>query len=206
MRKHEAWLRWLKEEQEKDYYKRIEGRVKELERIHLLYPNREDRLSPLNFSDIAQIKVVITESRSMVEPYAADGLAWSSLDLPTQSMLLLYRKLYEELGVIYDQTDHSKQRWAGQGVLLLPIELTSFADGEQHTTLWEDFTFSVLQALLWSEQPRFFLLLDEQKEWRVLENPHGHPILESSIHEKEPLFFPIQQFLERHYETMIDWT
>lgn len=206
MSKHEAWLKWLKEEQERDYYKRIEKRVKELERVHLLYPEEKDRFSSLNFSDITQVKVVITESRSIVEPYAADGLAWSSLDLPTQPMLLLYRRLYEELGIIYDQTDHSKQRWADQGVLLLPIELTSFADGERHETLWEDFTFSVLQALLYSEQPRFFLLLDEQKEWRVLKNPHGHPILESSIHEDVPLFFSIQQFLERHYETTIDWT
>lgn len=206
MNKHEMWLKWLKEEKRQIYFQDILKRVEKIEKAHLLYPSLEDRFASLNFPDITQIKAIITESRPMVEPYAADGLAWSSLDLPTQEMQLMYKKLYQELGIIYNQLDHTKNRWASQGILLLPIELTSPLDQSLQTTLWEEFTFSVLQAFLNSSQKRYFLFLDEQQDWRVLNNPYHHPILNTSIYSTEPIFLPITDFISRHYGIIMDWS
>lgn len=205
MTKHEAWLKWLEEEQKKEYFQRILGQVRKLERDTLLYPEREDWFRPLSFSNIEQVKVVITETRPSVEPYAADGLAWSSLDLPSHAMQVMYRKLYNELGVTYNQLDHTKDRWAEQGILLLPIELTATSNPIRAQSVWEEFTFSVIEVLMQSKQTRFFLFLDDQHEWRALNNPHHHPTLSATIYDNTPIFSPVDNFVTSHYGVTIDW-
>lgn len=213
MTKHEYWRRWLEEERSKPYYKQIYQELRKLGKDYLIFPDRSLYERVLDFPNIEDIKIIITDSQPTVEPYAADGLAWSSLDLPTHAMQGLYRKLYDDLRVTYDQSDHKKDRWAEQGVLLLNMELTSLSTPEMTPTIWEGYTLSILQALLLSPQPRFFLFFDEQTLWSELSNPHRHMIVRGEFNGRSikviegpsDFFRKIDTFTERHYSTIIDW-
>lgn len=209
MTDHEKWLKWLATEQEKNYYKDILKQIKEQDKKFLLTPDEEFRFRPLEFSNINDIKIIITDTEPQVEAYAADGLSWSSLDGTTKEMELLYKKLYLETKVIYNQKDNSKDRWMQQGILLLNMELTKTCDKGIQDTIWEPFTISVLQYFLNEPQKRFFLFLDQQTEWNPLSNPYNHPIIQSQIKSRnqspKQFFVPINDFISCYYGTEIDW-
>lgn len=209
MTNHEIWLNKLEGEKTKPYFQNILSLVKEDKKQYVVAPDREDWLRALEFPNIDDIKVIITDSKSTVPSYSQDGLAWSSMDLPSKDMLLLYNKIYKDTNMVYDQTNHQKDRWVKQGVLLLNMELTT-SEGkskEDITTLWEPFTISVLEYFLQSQQPRAFILLDESTKWHYLPSPHQHLIIEESIRGKQkPIFKVVNNFIEQHYGVIIDWT
>ena len=206
---HEAWLSWLEEEKKKDYFLDILDSLRKEDREYIISPDREYIFRALEFDNITDIKVILTHSGVDIPCYAADGLAWSSMDLPSKDMLLLYNKIYKDTNMIYDQTDHQKDRWFKQGVLLLNMELTK-SEGkskEDIVTLWEPFTISVLEYFLQSQQPRAFILLDESTKWHYLPSPHQHLIIEESLGGKQkPIFKVVNDFIEQHYGVIIDWT
>jgi Uracil DNA glycosylase len=206
MTKHEKWLIWLEEEKNKDYYKAILKKLAEEEKNNLFTPDPEYRLRALEFSDIEKISLIITATKPIIEPYAADGLAWSSLDSRVPTIYgLLYKKLYNELGIIYDQSDHSKEHWEKQGILLLNRELVAPVEKKAYN-LFEDFTYNVLQYFLNDNQRRAFLMLDEQCEWEVFSNPYNHLIVTENIFSKKHIFNIITSYLRSHCGVNIDWT
>ena len=209
MTNHERWLKWLANEQEQSYYKAILALVKEQEKKFLVTPDPEYRLRALKFDNIDDIKVIITDTEPRVQPYAADGLAWSTYDEPDRMLSLIYKKLYRELGVVYNQEDNTKDRWAEQGILLLNMEQTRPLVKKTAQWPWQKFTLRILQYFLNLDEPKAFLLLDKQSK-NIQLNDGKHLVLRRDIDSQDFLqistFSLIDNFLARHYGVEIDWS
>lgn len=210
MTNHEQWLAWLEGQQQQDYYKRILDTVQSQEKKYVVTPDSEYRMRPFQFSNIDDIKVIITDTEPKFEPYAADGLAWSTLDEPNRRLGLLYKKLYDEIGVTYNQLDNAKDRWEQQGILLLNMELTRILNQKSTKSPWLPFTLKVIQYFLNQKQPRAFLFLDEQTISANLSFNDNHLIIFSNVlhptFSTTSMFFSINQFITRHYDIDIDWS
>lgn len=213
MSKHDDWLEWLEEEKKKDYYKEILKEVALLDKKEFVTPDPEFRLRALEFENIEDIMVIITDVQPMPDSHAADGLALSALDEATPRMQEVYKTLYNELGVIYDQGDNSKDRWAEQGVLLLNRELTrpesSPIKKPKPKRIWSPFTQRVLEYFINDSQKRIFVYLDPSAQWNPRENPHKHPIImpfDRRTEEVKPFFQKVNNFVCCHYNVYIDWS
>lgn len=209
MTNHEAWLSWLEEEKGKGYFKKIESELARIGRDYLIWPEPADRFRALDFENIDNIKVILVGTRPISPAYCADGLSWSSLDQIDRKMGRLYRKIYEDLGVIYDQGDNTKDRWVKQGILPLNMELTTH--GGESRTLWTDFTSAVLRYFFNLDRPIVFLFFDSITPWIYWQswNKKGHPVIQWDIAEGrtfQPIFSRVNNYLRKTYSTEIDWS
>lgn len=212
MTSQEKWLRWLEEEKEKDYYKRILRRVNELEKETLITPSEKYVMRALNFSNIDDIKVILTADRPFRESYAADGLAFSSLDESDREMQNLYKLLYNELNIVYDQQDNDKTKWEKQGILLLNRELSQPEGYHNIEPLWSQFTRNVIRYFLDQEQPRAFIFMDSYFRWEQelrsnLSPQHLiiHNELKGSFFFNIATFNPVNEFIRNNYSYVLNW-
>jgi uracil DNA glycosylase len=213
--RHEKWQAWLENELRQPYAQRIIETAKNLDKNFILSPDRDLWFRSLEFPDITKIHTIITSSRPHKEAYASDGLAFSSIGEADRETGFLYRKLYSELGVIYDQYDNSKTRWLEQGVLCLPIELTTKSgQGHDQTQLWYPFTTRVLRYFIEENQNRAFIFLDQysQKNYNLFydrnERPHFYYLEDIRFPDflKRPLFKDLNKFIWENYQKEIDWS
>lgn len=214
MNRHEKWLNWYNNEKKQPYFKDIYNRALKLNEEVLLSPEPQYWFRALDFDDISKIHTVIIASRPFNDAYAADGYAFSCIDEADREMGLLYRKLYNELGVVYDQYDNSKQRWAEQGVLLLCMELTTQCGKfKDDTRLWTPFTQRVLRYFIEDDQLRAFVFLDRYSSHipaLFADKPEReHLYLNYDIRTPEfqraAIFTPVNNFIMSNYSRNIDW-
>ena len=183
------WDDILKDEFEKDYYKKIREFLKYEYSHYTVYPKMENIFSALKLCDYDDIKVVIIGQDPYHEEGQAHGLSFSvqpGIEIPP-SLLNIYKELQSDLGC-YIPNNGFLEKWAKQGVLLLNNVLTVRAHmANSHKDCgWETFTDRIIEELNKSETPVVFLMWGscaKKKELlitnpihKILKAPHPSPL------------------------------
>lgn len=183
------WDDILKDEFEKDYYKKIREFLKYEYSHYTVYPKMENIFSALKLCDYDDIKVVIIGQDPYHEEGQAHGLSFSvqpGIEIPP-SLLNIYKELQSDLGC-YIPNNGFLEKWAKQGVLLLNNVLTVRAHmANSHKDCgWETFTDRIIEELNKRETPVIFLMWGscaKKKELlitnpihKILKAPHPSPL------------------------------
>lgn len=212
------WDEYLKDEFNKEYYKKLRLFLAEEYKKYVIHPDMYDIYNALKWTSYSDTKVVIFGQDPYHEVGQAHGLAFSvnkGVKIPP-SLLNIYKELKDELGC-YIPNHGYLEKWARQGVLLLNSALT-VRDGLANSHRkkgWEQFTDSVVSALNKREDPVIFMLWgNNAKEKMKLITNDSHIILTSA--HPSPLsasrgFFGCGHFamanriLKRNGKEPIDW-
>ena len=183
------WDDILKDEFEKDYYKKIREFLKYEYSHYTVYPKMENIFSALKLCDYDDIKVVIIGQDPYHEEGQAHGLSFSvqpGIEIPP-SLLNIYKELQSDLGC-YIPNNGFLEKCAKQGVLLLNNVLTVRAHmANSHKDCgWETFTDRIIEELNKRETPVVFLMWGscaKKKELlitnpihKILKAPHPSPL------------------------------
>lgn len=155
------WNDLLKDELEKDYYKKMRAFLLEEYKTKVIFPNAYDIYNALHYTDYNDVKVVILGQDPYHGPNQAHGLAFSvkpGVRIPP-SLLNMYKELKDDLGC-YIPNNGYLEKWARQGVLLLNTSLTvRQAEANSHKKIgWELFTDHIIELLNDRIDPIVFIL------------------------------------------------
>jgi uracil-DNA glycosylase len=177
------WTVLLKDEFEKEYYKKLMGFLGEEYVSKTIYPNKNDIFNSLKLTSYDDVKVVILGQDPYHGPNQAHGLSFSvkpEVPIPP-SLLNVYKELNSDLGCFIPNNGYLVD-WAKQGVLLLNTVLTVRAgQANSHRKKgWEIFTDKIIQLLNDRNEPIVFLLWGKnaQEKSQIITNKH-HYILEA---------------------------
>lgn len=156
-----GWNDLLKDELEKDYYKKMRAFLLEEYKTKVIFPNAYDIYNALHYTDYNDVKVVILGQDPYHGPNQAHGLAFSvkpGVRIPP-SLLNMYKELKDDLGC-YIPNNGYLEKWARQGVLLLNTSLTvRQAEANSHKKIgWELFTDHIIELLNDRIDPIVFIL------------------------------------------------
>ena len=212
------WDDILKDEFEKDYYKKIREFLKYEYSHYTVYPKMENIFSALKLCDYDDIKVVIIGQDPYHEEGQAHGLSFSvqpGIEIPP-SLLNIYKELQSDLGC-YIPNNGFLEKWAKQGVLLLNNVLTVRAHmANSHKDCgWETFTDRIIEELNKRETPVVFLIWGscaKKKELlitnpihKILKAPHPSPLSAYRGFFGCKHFSTTNNILMKNGELPIDW-
>ncbi|RJE91383.1 uracil-DNA glycosylase [Paenibacillus sp. 1011MAR3C5] len=179
------WQGHLSDELSKPYMQKLLEKIEAQYQEEAIYPPKEHLFAALQFTPLANTKVVILGQDPYHGPGQAHGLSFSvqkGVKLPP-SLRNIYKELAEDLGCAIP-IHGNLESWARQGVLLLNTVLT-VQDGKpaSHKKLgWETFTDKIIELLNEREQPTLFVLWGkhaQDKAKSIDTNKHG---IISSVH------------------------
>lgn len=170
------WDLILKDEFEKEYYKKLRAFLKNEYSTRTIYPHMNDIFNSLKCSSFEKTKVVIIGQ----DPYHGEGQAHGMCFSvkkgvePPPSLKNIFKELSEDVG--FKTSDHGELvHWANQGVLLLNTVLTVRAgQPNSHKGMgWEIFTDRVISELNRKTTPVVFLLwgANAKAKARIIDNP-----------------------------------
>jgi len=179
---NKKWDIILKEEFNREYFKKLGIFVKQEYKNKSIFPPYEHIFDALRFTDYDEVKVVILGQ----DPYhglgEAHGLSFSvhnGVKMPP-SLLNIFKELKNDLNIERTSTDLTD--WAKQGVLLLNSIMTVEKDMplSHKNKGWEIFTDKIIQKLNEREEPIIFVLWGSfaRSKKEFITNPN-HIILES---------------------------
>lgn len=212
------WDYILKEEFNKEYYKKLRAFLIEEYNTKRIYPSMYDIFNALKYTSFKDTKVVILGQ----DPYhgngQAHGLCFSvqkGVRIPP-SLLNIYKEIRNEYG--YDIPSHGDlTSLAKQGVLLLNTILTVRESSPMsHKNLgWEILTDKIIEKLNEREEPMVFILwgapaakkqaLITNPRHLVLKSPHPSPLSASRGFFNNNHFKMANDFLKREGLKEIDW-
>lgn len=178
------WDNILKEEFEKDYYKKIRAFLKSEYSSYTVFPSMYDIFNALKYTSYENTKVVILGQDPYHEIGQAHGLSFSvkrGIKIPP-SLVNIYKELKTDIGM--DIPSHGElTSWAKQGVLLLNATLTvrqGMANSHQNIG-WSIFTDEIIKKLNVSKNPIVFILwgANARSKKKYISNPN-HLIIESA--------------------------
>ncbi len=181
-----SWDTFLKDEFEKEYYKKIRGFLAREYRdtTHATYPDMFDIFNALKITDYNGVKAVILGQDPYHNPGQAHGLAFSVKDgvAPPPSLVNIFKEYHDDLGYPIPKSGELT-KWAENGVLLLNTVLTvrGGAAASHRGIGWETFTDRVITLLNEREKPIVFLLWGRfaRDKKSLITNP-AHLILEAA--------------------------
>ncbi|MBQ3431466.1 MAG: uracil-DNA glycosylase [Clostridia bacterium] len=214
-----SWDILLKDEFEKEYYRKLRTFLKTEYATKTIYPNMYDIFNALKYTAYEDVKVVILGQDPYHGPGQAHGLCFSVKQgvEPPPSLKNIFKEIESELGIpapAYGELT----AWANQGVLLLNTVLTVRAGSpNSHKGMgWEILTDKIITLLNAREEPIVFLLwganarskkaLITAKQHLVLESVHPSPL--SAYHGFFGCghFKKCNIFLKEHGIEIIDWS
>ena len=154
------WDIVLKEEYEKEYFKKIKDVVRNEYNNKQIFPPADRVFYAFRMTSYKDTRVVILGQ----DPYhgvgEANGLCFSvnrGIKMPP-SLKNIYKELYNDLGI--ERTDTDLSDWAKSGVLLLNSVLTVEKDkpASHKFVGWEEFTDSIIKKLNEKDEPVVFIL------------------------------------------------
>lgn len=181
-----SWDDLLKDEFEKEYYKKIRGFLAREYRdpTHATYPDMFDIFNALKITDYNGVKAVILGQDPYHNPGQAHGLAFSVKDgvTPPPSLVNIFKEYHDDLGYPVPKSGELTG-WAENGVLLLNTVLTvrGGAAASHRGIGWEIFTDRAITLLNEREKPIVFLLWGRfaRDKKALITNP-AHLILEAA--------------------------
>jgi len=178
------WDLVLKEEYERDYFKRIMNIVMDEYKKKEIFPSVDRIFYAFNETSYKDTRVVILGQ----DPYhgvgEANGLCFSvnrGIKMPP-SLKNIYKELYNDLGIERVDTDLSD--WAKSGVLLLNSVLTVERDkpASHKFVGWEEFTDNVIKKLNEKEEPVVFILWGNFAKGKIKYITNSRHLVISSSH------------------------
>ncbi len=182
----ESWKTILKDEFEKEYFKKLVGFVKEEYINNICYPKGKEIFAAFDHASFEKIKVVIIGQDPYHGENQANGLCFSVHDGITHppSLINIFKEIETDLGSPYPKSGNL-EKWADQGVLLINATLTVRAHeaGSHQKKGWEQFTDAVIQKISEQKEHVVFLLwggFAKKKGAKIDESKHhiltsGHP-------------------------------
>ena len=157
----ESWKTVLKEEFEKNYFKKLGAFVKQEYKQHVCYPPGPEIFNAFEHCHFDDIKVVIIGQDPYHNIGQANGLCFSVNDGVSHppSLINIFKEIEQDLGITYPKGG-DLMRWADQGVLLLNATLTVRAHeaGSHQNKGWEIFTDTVISKISELKENVVFLL------------------------------------------------
>lgn len=212
------WDILLKEEYQKDYFKKLIEFVKVEYKSKTIYPKQNEIFNAFRYTDFDDCKVVILGQDPYHGPNQAEGLSFSVKNevLKPPSLQNIFKELESDLKIQFPK-HNSLKPWAQQGVLLLNAVLTV----EEHKPTshkdkgWENFTDNIIKIINKKETPVVFILWGSyaKKKKELITNPK-HLIIESAhpspfsarngFFGSKP-FSRTNEFLKKNNIKEIDW-
>lgn len=158
-----TWDDLLKDEFEKEYYKKIRAFLKAeyANPAFPVYPDMHDIFNALKITDYHAVKAVILGQDPYHGPSQAHGLSFSVRDgvAPPPSLVNIFKEYHEDLGYPIPKSG-DLTAWAKNGVLLLNTVLTvrGGAAASHRGCGWEIFTDRIIELLNMREEPIVFIL------------------------------------------------
>lgn len=212
-----SWYDLLKEEFEKDYFKKLQEFLKQEYQNREIYPSEDKIFNALNHVPYDKVKVVIIGQDPYHEPGQAQGLSFSvpeNIEIPP-SLVNIMKEIENDLN-IKCYNNGNLERWANQGVLLLNTVLTvrrGIANSHKDKG-WETLTRQIIKLLGEREKPIVFLLWGSYAQGYADLIKNQHLILKTS--HPSPLsayrgflgckhFSQCNDFLAKNGQIPIDW-
>jgi uracil-DNA glycosylase len=156
-----GWEDLLKDELNKDYYKKLREFLLEEYNTYTVFPEEVNIFNALHYTDYKDVKAVILGQDPYHGPNQSHGLAFSvkpGVRIPP-SLSNMYKELKSDLGC-YIPNNGYLEKWAKEGVLLLNTSLTvRQAEANSHKKIgWEKFTDHIIELLNEREDPVVFIL------------------------------------------------
>ena len=214
---NKKWDIILKDEFNKEYYKKLGSFVKEEYKNKICYPEYNNIFNALRYTDYDEVKVVILGQDPYHGEGEAHGLSFSVLEGVKRppSLNNIFKELNSDIGV--NRTNNDLTGWAKQGVLLL----NAIMSVEKDTPLshkdkgWEIFTDNIIKYLNEREKPIAFVLwgnyarskkeLITNKNHYIIESAHPSPLSASRGFLGSKPFSKINEFLKENNFEQIDW-
>ena len=216
----ESWKNSLKDEFEKDYFKRIISFLRnEKKEGKTIYPSGNMVLNSFNITPLSNVKVVILGQDPYHNPGQAHGLSFSVPDgiSPPPSLVNIFKELSTDLGITIPKTGNLK-KWAKQGVLLLNASLTVEENRPMsHSKIgWHVFTNNVIRVISETKENVVFILWGKFAQTKemfidgtkhlVLKSVHPSPLSAYNGFFGCKHFSKTNEFLLKNNIEIIDWS
>ena len=211
------WDNILKDEYNKDYFKKLIIFIKNEYKTQKVYPKTSDIFNALKYTDYNQVKVVILGQDPYHNEGEAHGLAFSVQDnikIPP-SLVNIFKELRNDLGI--SKNRGNLEGWAKQGVLLLNAVLTVQKNkpNSHQNKGWEVFTDRIIELLNEKDEAVVFLLwgnnakskkpLIKNKKHLILESSHPSPFSYYHSFKDSKPFSKTNDFLKKNNKQIINW-
>ena len=212
------WDIILKEEMNKDYFKKLIEYIKKQYQEKTIYPKQSEIFQAFKNTSYEETKVVILGQDPYHGENQAEGLSFSVKVGVAQppSLKNIFKELNDDLGCTIPKTG-SLVKWSEEGVLLLNSVLTVEKDKPaSHKDLgWEKFTDEVIRKLNEKNTPVVFILwgnfarskkaLITNKIHYVIESAHPSPFSARNGFFGSKPFSKTNKFLIKNNLKTIDW-
>ena len=182
------WDNVLKDEYNKDYFKRLRSFLKKEYSTKICYPKKEEIFNALKYTNYEDVKVVILGQDPYHGENEAHGFCFSVRNAVRRppSLNNILKELYDDLKIVRKENELTS--WAEQGVLLLNSVLTVVKDTPlSHRGIgWEEFTDSIIKKInekdstvvyiLWGSYARSKKYLITNPKHYVIESAHLSPL------------------------------
>ncbi|RBW56736.1 uracil-DNA glycosylase [Tenacibaculum sp. E3R01] len=157
----DSWKNVLKEEFDKEYFKKLISFVKNEYNTFTCYPENSTILKAFEACSFEDVKVVILGQDPYHGEGQANGLCFSvheNIKHPP-SLINIFKEIESDINIPYPESG-DLSRWAKQGVLLLNATLTvrEGEAGSHQKQGWELFTDAVISAISEHREDVVFLL------------------------------------------------
>ncbi len=213
------WDEILKDEINKDYFRKILETIDGEYENHTIYPARENIFNALKFTSYSDVRVLLLGQDPYHGEGQAHGLAFSVQEgiEPPPSLKNIFKEINSDIGK-FSAKDGCLIPWAKQGVMLLNTVLT-VREGQpnSHKSIgWTTFTDKIISLLNEREAPVIFLLwganakeklpLITNKNHYVLISPHPSPLSASRGFFGCKHFSKVNTILTRNGSKPICWS
>ena len=215
---NKKWDIVLKDELNKEYFKKLGIFVKNQYKTKICYPQYKDIFNALRYTDYDEVKVVILGQDPYHGVNEAHGLSFSVRDDVRRppSLNNIFKELESDLGI--KKTNNDLTNWAKQGVLLLNSIMSVVKDTplSHKEKGWEIFTDNIIKLLNEREEPMVFILwggyarskkkLITNKNHYIVESVHPSPLSAYNGFFGSRPFSKTNNFLKSKNITPIDWS
>lgn len=213
-----SWDNLLKDEYEKEYFKKLESFIIKEYKTKPIYPKMSEIFKAFLETSYENVKVVILGQDPYHGEGEAEGLSFSvkvGIQKPP-SLINIFTELKNDLGFEIPKNG-SLIPWAKQGVLLLNSTLTVVKDTpKSHSNKgWEIFTDEVIKLInnkktpvvfiLWGSDARSKKSLITNKIHYIIESPHPSPLSAYRGFFGSKPFSKANNFLIKNNITPINW-
>ena len=207
---NKKWDIVLKDEFNKDYFKKLGEFVKSEYKNKICYPKYEDIFNALRYTDYDDVKVVILGQDPYHGEHEAHGLSFSVYDdiKRPPSLVNIFKELESDLGIV--RLNNNLFGWAEQGVLLLNAIMSVEKDKplSHKNQGWEIFTDTIISKLNERKKPIVFVLwggfarskkkLITNKNHYIIESVHPSPLSAYNGFLGSKPFSKINEFLKNN--------
>lgn len=216
---HPSWQAVIGQEFDKPYMQALRAFLKqEKAQGKVIFPPGSLIFNAFNHTPFDQVRVVIIGQDPYHGPNQAHGLSFSVPDgvKPPPSLVNIFKEIESDLGIkMSGRGDLSP--WAKQGVLLLNATLTveQANAGSHQKRGWEAFTDAAIASLnqyreglvfvLWGSYAQQKGVAIDSTKHLVLQSVHPSPLSAHRGFFGQHQFSKINQYLEQHGQTPINW-